>query len=78
MSSYLDSSLIDNGNVVTWKRNDVKRDEWGVIWSITPESRTQESLHKVLTTLNEELEFLLVMVREQVPKGGLLNVHERS
>jgi len=33
---------------------DIKRDESGVIWFLTSESRTQESLHKVLETLKEE------------------------
>jgi len=38
------------------------------------ESGTQESSHKVLETLKEELKFLPVMVREQeqVLEGGLL------
>jgi len=42
---------------------DVKRDKGGVIWFVAPQFRTQESLHEVLETLKEELEFLPVMVR---------------
>jgi len=34
--------------------------------------KTLESLYKILETLKKELEFLLVMVREQLPKGNLL------
>jgi len=35
-----------------------------VLWSIAPMSKIQESLHKVLETLKEELHFLPIMVRE--------------
>jgi len=51
---------------------DVKRNEWRVIWSVAPESRTQESLHKVLETLKDALKFLPVIARELVPESDLL------
>jgi len=51
---------------------DDKRDEWGVIWSLAPESRTQESLRRVLETSKDELKFLSVIARELVQEGDLL------
>jgi len=38
---------------------------------VAQESRTQEFLHKVLEKLKEELKFLPVMAREQVPESDL-------
>jgi len=44
---------------------------------VAPESRTQESLYKVLKTLKDELKFLLVIARELAPEGDFGGLQKR-